>query len=57
MIIVPDVTEIRKLSVSRCPFSLGAYDVSMMSSERQKLVFLLFTQNQVTETFVNDSFS
>ena len=54
---VPYVSGSRKLPVLSRTFGLGAYDVIMMSSEPQKLVFLLWAQSQVLETFVIDIFS
>ena len=38
-------------------WGIRAYDIIMTSSEPQKHVVLLWAQNQVMETFVNNSFS
>ena len=56
LIIVPYVSESKKLSVLSRTFGLGAFGIIMTSSEPQKLVFLLWAQSKVMETIVNDSF-
>ena len=51
------MSESRKLPVPNLSFGLGARDVIMTSSESRKLVFLLWVQSRVMETFASDSFS
>ena len=46
LIIVPNVSESRKLPVPRCNFGLGVCDIIVTSSEPQKLV-LFWTQSKV----------
>ena len=57
LIIVPYVSDSKKLPVPSRNFGLGACDIIMTSSETQKLNFLLWAQSKVIETIVNDSFS